>query len=336
MDKQSDVLVEVQQVVKHFPVKGGILLHEADSVKAVNDVSFQIRRGETFGLVGESGCGKSTLGNILLGLERPTGGTVLYNGTDLYHCGRSTYKQLRQEIQVVFQDPYESLNPRMTVGELVSEGLNIRGGMSKEEKKRRVLEILEQVGLNPEHYSRYPHEFSGGQRQRIGIARALIVEPKFIICDEPVSALDVSVQAQIINLLSDLQKKYDMTYLFIAHGLNVVKHVSDRVGVMYLGKMMEIAPKQSLYNDPLSPYTQALLSAIPSVDPNDKRDRIILEGDVPSPIDPPPGCRFSSRCFAKVEGCDETVPPLREVKPNHWCACHRYDACKKAPAAATD
>ena len=321
MNSQKAPLIEVEQVVKHFPVKGGIIPRKVDSVKAVNNVSLQIYPGETFGLVGESGCGKSTLGNILLGLEQPTSGRVLYNGTDIYHCGRAAYKKLRQEIQVVFQDPYESLNPRMMVGELVAEGLNIRGGMSGEEKRRRVLDMLEQVGLNPEHYNRYPHEFSGGQRQRIGIARALIVEPKFIICDEPVSALDVSVQAQILNLLSSLQKKYDMTYLFIAHGLNVVKYLSDRIGVMYLGQLVEVADSEELFREPRHPYTQALLRAIPDVDRVDGQLPETLSGDVPSPLTLPEGCLFHPRCDKCTQKCRTERPELRQVG-NTLVRCH--------------
>lgn len=317
----SAPLIEVDQVVKHFPVKGGLAPWKQDSVKAVNGVSFQIYQGETFGLVGESGCGKSTLGNILLGMEPPSGGKVVYNGTDVYHCRRAVYKKLRQEIQVVFQDPYESLNPRTTVGELVAEGLNIRGGLSKEEKRRRVLNMLEQVGLNPEHSSRYPHEFSGGQRQRIGIARALIVEPKFIICDEPVSALDVSVQAQILNLLSSLQKKYHMTYLFIAHGLNVVKYLSDRIGVMYLGQLVEVADTQTLFQSPRHPYTQALLRAIPDVERVDGQLPEPLSGDVPSPLDLPEGCLFHPRCAKCAEKCKTERPQLRRVE-NALVRCH--------------
>ena len=319
----NEVLIEAKDICKYFPLMGGIFPHETGSVKAVNNVSLQIHKGETLGLVGESGCGKSTLGNVLLGLEKPTSGQVIYNGIELYGCRRSEYKKIRQEIQVIFQDPYESLNPRMTVRELVAEGLRIRGGMTKAEQKARVMEILKQVGLNPEHYNRYPHEFSGGQRQRIGIARALIVEPKLIICDEPVSALDVSVQAQILNLLSDLQKKYNMTYLFIAHGLNVVKYLSDRIGVMYLGQLVEVADSEELFVSPKHPYTQALISAIPDVDRVDGQLPESISSDVPSPMNLPEGCLFHPRCPKCTEKCKMKRPELRRVG-NSMVRCHLY------------
>lgn len=345
----SEKLVEVQHLQQYFPAGG--MGKNKKYVQAVDDVSFAINKGETLGLVGESGCGKTTTGRTLLRLYEPTKGRILYDGETLFDSGnvplynedgtpvldesgkpkfgkKTAVNMLpyRRKMQIVFQDPYASLDPRMTVGDIVGEAIDIHKlASSKADRRERIIKMLERVGLNSEHANRYPHEFSGGQRQRVGIARALAVKPKLIVCDEPVSALDVSIQAQVLNLLDELKEQFGLTYLFIAHGLNVVKHVSDRVGVMYLGKMMEIAPKQALYADPLSPYTQALLSAIPSVDPAAKRERIILEGDVPSPIDPPPGCRFAGRCFAKVEGCDAVVPPLVEVKPNHQCACHRYD-----------
>lgn len=332
----DDILLDVQHLTKRFAADRNFFGKATSHVHAVEDVSFFIRRGEAFGLVGESGCGKTTIGKMIVNLLTPTSGKIIFEGEDLVAMSPAERKKRCKDIQLIFQDPYASLNPRMRVGDIVAEPILTNKLMPRDQVDDRVCELLERVGLASYMRNRYPHEFSGGQRQRVGIARALAVRPKLIICDEPVSALDVSIQAQVLNLLDDLKEHYGFTYLFIAHGLNVVKHVSDRIGVMYLGKMMEIAPKGSLYNDPLSPYTQALLSAIPSVDPSDKRERIILEGDVPSPIDPPAGCRFSSRCFAKVEGCDETIPTLREVKPNHWCACHRYDACRKAPAAATD
>ena len=323
----SENLVEVKHLQQYFPAGG--MGKNRQYVQAVDDVSFAIRKGETLGLVGESGCGKTTTGRTLLRLYEPTDGTIIYDGKVLFDKKEKIAVDMlpyRRRMQIVFQDPYASLDPRMTIGDIVGEGIDIHHLCANaKERHDKIISLLERVGLNSEHANRYPHEFSGGQRQRVGIARALAVKPKLIVCDEPVSALDVSIQAQVLNLLDELKEQFGLTYLFIAHGLNVVKHVSDRVGVMYLGKMMEIAPKQALYADPLSPYTQALLSAIPSVDPAAKRERIILEGDVPSPIDPPPGCRFAGRCFAKVEGCDAVVPPLVEVKPNHQCACHRYD-----------
>lgn len=331
MREQSEVLMELQDVVRHFPVKGGVFLREVDRVKAVNGVSFQIRRGETFGLVGESGCGKSTLGGVALGLDAPTSGKVLYRGRDLYGCPRADYRQLRQEIQVVFQDPYESLNPRMTVGELVAEGLNIRGGLTRGQIREQVVDMLEQVGLSAEHYSRFPHEFSGGQRQRIGIARALVVKPKFIVCDEPVSALDVSVQAQIINLLSELQKKYEMTYLFIAHGLTVVKYLCDRVGVMYLGQLVELADGEELFRTPRHPYTRLLLQSIPDVD-GDEAPPPALTGDVPSPLHLPKGCLFHPRCAQCTDRCREERPELRRVG-GALVRCHLYQSEKRPDSA---
>lgn len=322
---ENDILLDVRHLTKRFAGETNFFGKTTSHVQAVDDVSFQIRRGEAFGLVGESGCGKTTVGKMLVNLLRPTSGEIIFDGHDLTAMKPAERKHYCKDIQLIFQDPYASLNPRMRVGDIIAEPILTNNILPKNKVEDRVNELLEYVGLANYMRNRYPHEFSGGQRQRVGIARALAVNPKLIVCDEPVSALDVSIQAQVLNLLDDLKEQFGLTYLFIAHGLNVVKHVSDRVGVMYLGKMMEIAPKQSLYADPLLPYTQALLSAIPSVDPTTKHKRIILEGDVPSPIDPPPGCRFASRCFAKVEGCDEVMPPLVEIKPNHWCACHRYD-----------
>ena len=324
-DAQNDVLLDVQHLTKRFAAETNFFGRATSHVQAVDDVSFQIRRGEAFGLVGESGCGKTTVGKMLVNLIKPTSGTIVFDGHDLTAMKNKERKRYCRDIQLIFQDPYASLNPRMRVGDIIAEPILTNKLLPKDQVEDRVNELLECVGLANYMRNRYPHEFSGGQRQRVGIARALAVKPKLIVCDEPVSALDVSIQAQVLNLLDELKEQFGLTYLFIAHGLNVVKHVSDRVGVMYLGKMMEIAPKKALYADPLSPYTQALLSAIPSVDPAATRERIILEGDVPSPIDPPPGCRFAGRCFAKVEGCDAVVPPLVEVKPNHQCACHRYD-----------
>lgn len=327
MADEREVLVEV----KNLEVTYG---SGRKAYKAVKNANFTIYKGETFGLVGESGSGKTTIGRAIMRILPTSGGEVFYKGQKIN--GRISHaldKQVIKEIQMIFQDPQSSLNERAKVGYIVGEGLmNVRPDLSAAERDEKVRQALLDVGLLPEFASRFPHEFSGGQRQRVGIARALAVNPKLIVCDEPVSALDVSIQAQVLNLLDELKEQFGLTYLFIAHGLNVVKHVSDRVGVMYLGKMMEIAPKKALYADPLSPYTQALLSAIPSVDPAAKKERIILEGDVPSPIDPPPGCRFASRCFAKVNGCDEVMPPLVEVKPDHCVACHRYD--KGGPGTA--
>lgn len=328
----SDVLLDVQHLTKLFAAETNFFGKATSYVHAVDDVSFQIKRGEAFGLVGESGCGKTTVGKMLVNLLKPTSGKIIFEGKDLTAMKDSERKNYCKDIQLIFQDPYASLNPRMRIGDIIAEPMITNNIVPKDKVEDRVNELLECVGLANYMRNRYPHEFSGGQRQRVGIARALAVNPKLIVCDEPVSALDVSIQAQVLNLLDELKEQFGLTYLFIAHGLNVVKHVSDRVGVMYLGKMMEIAPKKALYADPLSPYTQALLSAIPSVDPAAKKERIILEGDVPSPIDPPPGCRFASRCFAKVNGCDEVMPPLVEVKPDHCVACHRYD--KGGPGTA--
>ena len=329
---EPDILLDVQHLTKRFAADTNFFGKATSYVQAVDDVSFQIRKGEAFGLVGESGCGKTTVGKMLVNLLKPTSGKIVFDGKELTAMKPAERKQYCKDIQLIFQDPYASLNPRMRIGDIIAEPIITNNILPKDQVEDRVNELLERVGLANYMRNRYPHEFSGGQRQRVGIARALAVNPKLIVCDEPVSALDVSIQAQVLNLLDELKEQFGLTYLFIAHGLNVVKHVSDRVGVMYLGKMMEIAPKNALYADPLSPYTQALLSAIPSVDPAAKKERIILEGDVRSPIDPPPGCRFASRCFAKVNGCDEIMPPLVEVKPDHCVACHRYD--KGGPGTA--
>lgn len=315
-------ILEVQKVKKYFRVGRG------ENLRAVDDVSFHVHKGETFGLVGESGCGKSTIGRTIIRLYDATAGKVLFKGRDVHGQNRQQMQQFRREVQMIFQDPYASLNPRMTVEDIVAEGLDIHRLVgSKSERRKRVQELLEVVGLNPEHLSRYPHEFSGGQRQRIGIARALAVEPEFIIADEPISALDVSIQAQVVNLMRRLQREKGLTYLFIAHDLSMVKHISDRVGVMYLGHLVEVAESEVLYADPLHPYTQALLSAIPIPDPHveKKRERIILEGDVPSPINPPSGCRFRTRCPHAMAVCAEAAPEWKEIKPNHWTACHLYN-----------
>ncbi len=327
-------LIEVQHLTKSFVADTDFFGRPTSFVQAVDDVSFTIRRGEAFGLVGESGCGKTTIGKMICGLLKPTSGQILFEGRDITALGQRDRRAMCRDIQLVFQDPYASLNPRMTIGKIIAEPILTNKILPKDQVDDRVDELLELVGLAPYMKNRYPHEFSGGQRQRVGIARALALNPKLIVCDEPVSALDVSIQAQVLNLLDDLKEQLGLTYLFIAHGLNVVKHISDRVGVMYLGRMMEIAPKESLYTEPLCPYTQALLSAIPSPDPKLQRRRIILEGDVPSPIDPPAGCRFASRCFAKIGACDVSAPEQSEVLPDHICACRRYD--NVAPELARD
>lgn len=319
-------LVQVDNLTKHFPItKGVVFPKQVAAVRAVDGISFELLEGETLGLVGESGCGKSTTGRLIMGLEQPTRGTVKWEERDISSLSDSDIKTLRREMQMVFQDPYASLNPRMTVQEIISEPLEVHGIGSRKERAARVEELLEVVGLERSHAGRYPHEFSGGQRQRIGIARALSLRPRLIVCDEPVSALDVSVQAQVINLLQDLQQELGLTYLFIAHDLAVVKHISDRVAVMYLGKIVEIADKDELYRHPAHPYTQVLLSAIPIPEPGLRTDRKILPGEVPSPIAPPPGCRFHTRCEHAKDECKEEEPPLLEIAARHYCACHLYE-----------
>jgi len=329
-ETKKEVLLEIKNLKKWFPISGGgIISRTVGHVKAVDGVSFTVNRGETLGLVGESGCGKTTAGKTILRLQEPTEGEAIFEGRDVFKMGREDLRKLRREMQIIFQDPYSSLNPRMTVGEIIGEPLEIHGVARGADKTKRVSQLLDVVGLASFHGRRYPHEFSGGQRQRIGIARALALNPKLIVCDEPVSALDVSIQSQVINLLEDLQKEFNLTYIFIAHGLSVVKHVSDRVGVMYLGKIMEISPAAELYANPLHPYTEALMSAIPIPDPTVRRERIVLEGDVPSPVNPPKGCRFHTRCryVAQVgEICKTEEPPLVEVLPDHWVACHMRKA----------
>ncbi len=328
MAGQDNILLEVKNLKMYFPITQGILIqrHVAD-VKAVDGLDFFVRKGETLGLVGESGCGKSTTGRAILQLYRPTAGQVLFDGVDLCKIGGEQLRRTRRHLQMIFQDPYASLNPRMTVGDIIGEPIEIHGlAKNRKERLERVQELLRVVGLNPYFSNRYPHEFSGGQRQRIGVARALAVQPEFIVCDEPISALDVSIQAQIINLLEELQSEFGLTYLFIAHDLSVVRHISDRVAVMYLGKIVEIATRDELYFNPLHPYTKALLSAVPIPDPlvEGKRERIILVGDVPSPVNPPKGCRFHTRCPITIDICKEVDPEfLDKTGKWHWAACHR-------------
>ena len=325
MSSEREVLLRVDNLVKHFPITQGIILQrQTGAVHAVDGISFDIYKGETLGLVGESGCGKSTTGRTILQLYRPTAGSVYFEGRDLSKLNSEELRQVRRRAQMIFQDPYASLNPRMTVGEIIGEPLQIFKIMKGQELRDRVASLLELVGLNPAYSNRYPHEFSGGQRQRIGVARALALNPSLIVCDEPISALDVSIQAQVVNLLEDLQKELGLTYLFIAHDLSMVRHISDRVAVMYLGVIVELTGREELYNNPLHPYTQALLSAVPIPDPfaEEKRQRIILEGDVPSPVNPPSGCRFRTRCKLATEICAKERPEFREVKPGHFVACH--------------
>lgn len=319
--EKKEVLLKIQNLKKYFKVKGkGVL-------KAVDDISFDIYKGETLGLVGESGCGKSTCGRTILRIYNPTGGTVEFNGKDVHELTGREKKEYNKRAQMIFQDPYASLNPRMLVSNIIAEGLDVHDILQGEERTKRIDELLELVGLNKEHANRFPHEFSGGQRQRIGIARALAVNPDFIVCDEPISALDVSVQAQVVNLLQDLQNKYGLTYLFIAHDLSMVRYISDRVAVMYLGAIVELSSSNEVYENAMHPYTQALLSAIPIPDPDiqQSRHRIILEGDVPSPINPPNGCKFAGRCAKAKEMCKDNRPELKELKSGHFVACHLYD-----------
>ncbi|MGH2536701.1 MAG: ABC transporter ATP-binding protein [Candidatus Promineifilaceae bacterium] len=319
--RRAQPLIDVQHLVKYFPVRSGIMRRVTDWVQAVDDVSFQIFKGETFGLVGESGCGKTTVGRTILRLIPATSGKVIFDGLDIFELDSDELKRLRRDMQIIFQDPFSSLDPRVPVGESIAEGLKIHTDQSARLRHATVVEMLERVGLRAEHGRRYPHEFSGGQRQRIGIARALALRPRLIVCDEPVSALDVSIQAQVLKILKELQRDFGLTYLFIAHNLSVVEHFSDRVGVMYLGKMAEIATRDDLYADPLHPYTQALMSAIPIPDPALKRRRILLEGDVPSPLHPPTGCRFHTRCPLAFERCPREEPPLKDYGNGHFAAC---------------
>lgn len=314
-------LVVVKNLVKYFPVRAGLLQRVAAWVQAVDDISFTIREGETFGLVGESGCGKTTIGRTMLRLIEPTSGSVTFDGQEVFKLRGREMKEMRRNMQVIFQDPYASLDPRMPIGESVMEGLNVHNIGTHRERFETMLTTIRKVGLEDYHARRYPHEFSGGQRQRIGIARALALRPKFIVCDEPVSALDVSIQSQVLNILKDLQSEFGLTYLFIAHNLSVVEHISDRVGVMYVGKMVELTGREELYENPLHPYSKALMSAIPIPDPTVKRERTILKGDVPSPLNPPKGCRFHPRCPVAIDKCSVEEPVFKEIKPDHSVAC---------------
>jgi oligopeptide/dipeptide ABC transporter ATP-binding protein len=342
-------LIEIKHVKKYFPIRKGLLQREVARVHAVDDVSFAVREGETLGLVGESGCGKSTLGRTIVRLLEPTAGQILFEGRPIEKLGARRLRPLRRQMQMVCQDPYASLNPRKRVGQIIGDPLKIHGLGDKKERKAQVEALLETVGLSPEHYNRFPHEFSGGQRQRIGIARALALRPKLVVADEPVSALDVSIQSQMLNLLEDLQNEFQLTYIFIAHDLGVVRHVSDRIAVMYLGKLVELSPAEELYQRPIMPYTEALLSAVPVPDPDlaAKRERIVLEGDVPSPIDPPSGCRFHPRCRYATQVCSEVEPPLADYGNGHLAACHHplnvdaatlaaVHAAPESPAEADD
>ena len=322
LEKKDSALLQVRDLCKYFPMTKGLLSKVVNHVHAVDRISFEINEGETFGLVGESGCGKSTTGRLILRLLEPTSGEILFGGKKINKLGHNELRRMRSEMQIVFQDPMASLNPRMTIGDLIGEPLEVHGVAKGKAKEDRARDLLDAVGLRQHYIYSFPHEMSGGQRQRVGIARALALNPKFIIADEPVSALDVSIRSQIINLLCDLQQEFDLTYLFIAHDMSVIKHISDRVGVMYLGRLVELAPKSLLFSSPLHPYTQALLSAIPIPDPGKKRDRVILEGDVPNPINPPSGCSFHTRCLHAMEQCSQEEPELKEREGGHFVACH--------------
>ncbi|MGB4438388.1 MAG: dipeptide ABC transporter ATP-binding protein [Sedimentibacter sp.] len=326
-NKKTEILIEVKNLKKFFVKNKGLIKKNLEITKAVDDVSFYIRKGETLGLVGESGCGKSTTGRTVIRLYEPTAGEILYGGVDIANLSREQMMPYRKKMQMIFQDPYASLNSRMTVADIIGEPMDIHNLASGKERQERIYELLDTVGLNKDHAARYPHEFSGGQRQRIGIARSLAVDPEFIICDEPISALDVSIQAQVVNMLEDLQEQRGLTYLFIAHDLSMVKHISDRVGVMYLGSLVEVATSKELYSNPVHPYTQALLSSIPIPDPDiaDASQRIVLEGDVPSPVNPPSGCKFRTRCKYAMEICSQVDPKMKDIGGEHFAACHLLD-----------
>ncbi|MYT13611.1 peptide/nickel transport system ATP-binding protein [Streptomyces sp. SceaMP-e96] len=331
-------LLKVRGLVRHFPITKGLLKRQVGAVQAVDGIDFDVRPGETLGVVGESGCGKSTMGRLITRLDEPTGGSIEFQGQDITHLSQGRLRPMRRDVQMIFQDPYGSLNPRHTIGGIVSTPFRLQGVEPEGGVKKEVQRLLELVGLSPEHYNRYPHEFSGGQRQRIGIARALALKPKLVVADEPVSALDVSIQAQVVNLMDDLQEELGLTYVIIAHDLSVIRHVSDRIAVMYLGKIVELADRKALYETPMHPYTKALLSAVPVPDPKRRtqRDRILLKGDVPSPINPPSGCRFRTRCWKATEVCATTEPPLVALRTGHQVACHHPEnAPDQAPAAAT-
>ncbi|WPK13805.1 dipeptide ABC transporter ATP-binding protein [Lysinibacillus louembei] len=321
----ANVLLKVENLTKYFPIRAGMLARKVGDVKAVNDISFEVYEGETLGIVGESGCGKSTTGRVIMRLHEPTSGKITFDGVELTSLSNEEMRKARRDIQMVFQDPYASLNPRHTIEKILEEPLIVHGIGTAEERRRKVIEYLEVVGLSAYHAKRYPHQFSGGQRQRIGIARALMTNPKLIIADEPVSALDVSIQAQVLNLMQKLQEDLKLTYIFIAHDLGVVRHISDRVGVMYLGRMVELANSEDLYAEPLHPYSQALLSAVPIPDPNYEREQVILTGDIPSPSNPPTGCAFHTRCPMAMDICKQQVPQFKEAKTGHSVACHLYE-----------
>ncbi|WP_395369453.1 ABC transporter ATP-binding protein [Streptomyces tubercidicus] len=329
----TEPLLSVRGLVRHFPIRKGLLKRQVGAVQAVDGIDFDVRPGETLGVVGESGCGKSTMGRLITRLDEPTGGSIEFQGQDITHLSPGRLRPMRRDVQMIFQDPYGSLNPRHTIGGIVSTPFRLQGVEPEGGVKKEVQRLLELVGLSPEHYNRYPHEFSGGQRQRIGIARALALKPRLVVADEPVSALDVSIQAQVVNLMDDLQEELGLTYVIIAHDLSVIRHVSDRIAVMYLGKIVELADRQALYETPMHPYTKALLSAVPVPDPKRRtqRDRILLKGDVPSPINPPSGCRFRTRCWKATEVCTTTEPPLVALRSGHQVACHHPE---NAPGAA--
>ncbi|WP_435882275.1 ABC transporter ATP-binding protein [Streptomyces kronopolitis] len=333
---EAEPLLKVRGLVRHFPITKGLLKRQAGAVQAVDGIDFDVRPGETLGVVGESGCGKSTMGRLITRLDEPTGGTIEFQGRDITHLSPGRLRPMRRDVQMIFQDPYGSLNPRHTIGGIVSTPFRLQGVEPEGGLKKEVQRLLELVGLSPEHYNRYPHEFSGGQRQRIGIARALALKPKLVVADEPVSALDVSIQAQVVNLMDDLQEELGLTYVIIAHDLSVIRHVSDRIAVMYLGKIVELSDRKALYESPMHPYTKALMSAVPVPDPKRRtqRDRILLKGDVPSPINPPSGCRFRTRCWKATEVCTTTEPPLVALRTGHQVACHHPENAGDRPAGA--